>query len=118
MGGTRSRFLCSLSLQVWEYCLAHNIWIKAVYLPGSDNSRADSLSRDFTDHHDYFLSPSWFTVLHSHFDFCLNIDLFASRLSHRLPRYSSRLPDPAAEFIDAFLHPWSGNLYLFPPLYF
>ena len=116
MGGTRSRYLCSLSLQLWDYCLDHNIWVKAVYLPGSDNSRADTLSRHFSDSHDYFLSDYWFSVLHSHFDFCLDIDLFASRLLHHLPRYSSRLPDPSAEFVDAFSHPWSGNLYLFPPI--
>ena len=116
MGGTRSRFLCSLSLKIWKYCLDHNIWLKAVYLPGEENTRADSLSRQFLDNHDYFLSSQFFTCLNSLFDFCLDIDLFASRLHHHLPRYSSRLPDPSAEFIDAFSHPWSGNLYLFPPI--
>ena len=116
MGGTRSRYLCSLSLKIWNYCLDHNIWLKAVYLPGEENKRADSLSRQFQDSHDYFLSSDFFTCLHSHFDFCLDIDLFASRLHHHLPRYSSRLPDPSAEFIDAFSHPWSGRLYLFPPI--
>ena len=116
MGGTRSRYLCSLSLKLWDYCLVHNIWVRAVHLPGSNNSRADALSRTFSDNHDYYLSPFCFSILHSHFDFCLDIDLFASRISHRLPRYASRLPDPSAEFVDAFSHPWSGNLYLFPPL--
>ena len=116
MGGTRSRFLCSLSLRIWQYCLDHNIWIRAVYLPGADNTRADTLSREFLDNHDYSLSPAFFSSLHSHFDFSLDIDLFASRLHHHLPRYSSRLPDPSAEFIDAFSHPWLGHLYLFPPV--
>ena len=48
--------------------------------------------------------------------FCLDIDLFASRLHHHLPRYSSRLSDPNAEFVDAFSLTWSGHLYLFPPI--
>ena len=116
MGGTKSRNLCSLSLELWDYCLSHNIWLKAVYFRGTENFRADSLSRYFSDNHDYFLSPSWFSRLHSHLDFCLEIDLFASLLLHHLPRYSSRLPDPDAEFIDAFSLPWSGNIYLFPPI--
>ena len=116
MGGTKSRFLCALSLELWDYCLSHNIWLRAVYFQGSDNVRADELSRVFSDSHDYYLSPSWFSRLHSHFDFCLDIDLFASRIHHHLPRYSSRLPDPGAEFIDSFSLPWSGNVYLFPPI--
>ena len=116
MGGTKSRFLCSLTLEIWDYCLSHNIWLKASYLPGLDNVRADSLSRVFSDNHDYYLTSQWFTKLHSFFDFCLDIDLFASRLNHHLPRYSSHLPDPGAEFIDAFSSPWSGNVYLFPPI--
>ena len=116
MGGTRSRHLCNLSLELWDYCLSRNIWLKAVYFRGKDNVRADKLSRSFSDNHDYFLTPSWFSKLHSHLNLCLEIDLFASLLHHHLPRYSSRLPDPDTEFIDAFSLPWSGNIYLFPPI--
>ena len=116
MGGTRSRSLCSLALKLWDYCLSHNIWLRAVYLPGTENTNADELSRYFSDNHDYFLSSHYFSILHSHLDFCLDIDLFASRLHHHLPRYSSRLPDPSAERVDAFSFTWSGNLYIFPPI--
>jgi len=116
MGGTKSKFLCSLSLEIWDYCISHNIWLKAVYFRGSDNIRADTLSREFSDNHDYFLSPTWFSHLHSFLDFCLDIDLFADRLHHCLPRYVSRLPDPGAEIIDAFSFTWTGNVYLFPPI--
>ena len=116
MGGTKSKFLCSLSLEIWDYCISHNIWLKAVYFRGSENIRADTLSREFSDNHDYFLSPTWFSHLHSFLDFCLDIDLFADRLHHCLPRYVSRLPDPGAEIIDAFSFTWTGNVYLFPPI--
>ena len=116
MGGTKSKFLCNLSLEIWNYCISHNIWLKAVYFRGSENIRADTLSREFSDNHDYFLSPSWFSHLHSYLDFCLDIDLFADRLHHCLPRYVSRLPDPGAESIDAFSFTWTGNVYLFPPI--
>ena len=116
MGGTRSRNLCCLALELWDYCLSHNIWLRATYYCGTENVRADRLSRVFSDNHDYHLSSSWFTALHSHLDFCLDIDLFASRLHHHLPRFSSRLPDPEAEFVDAFSFAWSSNVYLFPPV--
>ena len=116
MGGTKSKYLCSLSLEIWDYCISHNIWLKAVYFRGTDNVRADSLSREFPDKHDYFLSPKWFSRLHSYLDFCLDIDLFADRLHHCLPRYVSRLPDPNSELTDAFSFTWTGNVYLFPPI--
>ena len=115
-GGTKSKSLCSLSLELWDYCNDHNIRLRAVYFRGSANSRADSLSRSFADNHDYYLSRNVFSSLISHIPVYLDIDLFASRLHHHLPRYSSLLPDPGAEFIDAFSLPWSGNLYLFPPI--
>ena len=116
MGGTRSKHLCAIALELWDYCLSHNIWLRAVYYCGSDNIRADRLSRVFSDDHDYHLSSSWFTILHSHLDFCLDIDVFASRIHHHLPRFSSRIPDPDAEFVDAFSFPWNESVYLFPPV--
>ena len=116
MGGTKSRFLCSLALEIWDYCLAHSIQLRAVYFRGTDNIHADHLSRFFTDNHDYHLSRVWFSKLNSHLDFCLNIDLFASRIHHHLPLYASRLPDPDAAFIDAFSFVWPNNVYIFPPI--
>ena len=115
-GGTKSKSLCLLSLRLWDYCLSHNIQLRAVYYRGPDNSRADSLSRFFSDNHDYFLSYAVFSSLLSRLNVSLDIDLFASRLNHLLPRYSSLLPDPGSEFVDAFSLPWAGNLYLFPPI--
>ena len=115
-GGTKSRVLCDLSLSLWDYCVSRNIQLRAVYYRGSDNVRADDLSRRFTDNHDYHLSEFWFSKLQSSLDFCLEIDLFASRIHHHLPVYSSRLPDPDAQFVDAFSIPWSGCVYLFPPI--
>ena len=116
MGGTRSKNLCHLALEIWDYCLSHNIRLMAVYYKGLDNVRADRLSRVFSDNHDYHLSTNWFSTLHSHLDFCLDIDVFASRIHHHLPRYSSRLPDPDAEYINAFSFTWSDHVYLFPPI--
>ena len=115
-GGTRSRKLCTLSLSLWDYCLSHNIQLRAVYHRGSDNVRADDLSRNFKDNHDYHLSAHWFRKLHARLDFCLEIDLFASRIHHHLPIYSSFLPDPGAKFIDAFSVHWPNSIYLFPPI--
>ena len=46
----------------------------------------------------------------------MNIDLFASRLNHKLPRYVSYNPDPQALAINAFTIKWINyNCYIFPP---
>lgn len=46
-----------------------------------------------------------------------NVDLFASRLNNKLPKYVSFLPDPTACAIDAFNMNLDGNIlyYSFPP---
>ena len=47
MGGTKSPVLARLALDLWEWCLHHNILIEAQYLPGVLNIRADRESRVF-----------------------------------------------------------------------
>ena len=46
-----------------------------------------------------------------------DIDLFASRLNHKVPKYASWKPDPLASFVDAFTLNWRefSNAYAFPP---
>ena len=47
--------------------------------------------------------------------FC--IDLFASRLNYKEPKYVSWKPDPLALFVDAFSRSWNdfNKFYAFPP---
>ena len=35
-----------LTKEIWEWCMARNIWISAFHIPGKDNSIADKLSRN------------------------------------------------------------------------
>ena len=62
-GGTKSPVLARLALDLWEWCLHHNILIEAQYLPGALNVRADRESRVFLHHHDWKLDPLLFTEL-------------------------------------------------------
>jgi hypothetical protein len=44
------------------------------------------------------------------------VDLFANRLNHLLPRYMSPCEDLGAEAVDALLSPWPRAIcYAFPP---
>ena len=48
-GGTRSRDLCHLALEMLEWCFSHQIELRAVHVPGVDNVLADFLSRQKID---------------------------------------------------------------------
>ena len=45
MGGVHSEYLCSLALEVWDWCLCQDLTISAEHLPGSMNQLADRESR-------------------------------------------------------------------------
>ncbi|KAH0621469.1 hypothetical protein JD844_022821 [Phrynosoma platyrhinos] len=55
-GGTKSPPLLQASLQVWNWCLAHNIVLQAIHLPGQENE-LDQLSRSADSCHEWRLHP-------------------------------------------------------------
>ena len=117
-GGTHST---ELSEEVWNIlnlCLAHNIQLLAKHIPGRFNTLADRMS-----HIDKPISTEWslnqeiankiFQIM----DFPL-IDLFATRLNHRLPLFVSPIPDQKALSIDALSMDWNPiHAYAFPPFH-
>ena len=115
-GGSCSARLCSLALKLWDFCIQRNIMIKAVHVPGKDNSKADALSRMPSNDHSYSLSQDVFNNIHSKLSFALNTDCFASRLNYKLPIYFSWNPDPLSSLTNAFSEKWPNNIYIFPPL--
>ena len=115
-GGTCSKLLCDISIEFWEFCIERNISVKAMYLPGVSNEKADELSRRSRSEHSYFLSFNSFLSLCDSLFFPLVIDCFASRLNCKLSKYISRFRDPYSSFVNAFSLPWSDNVYLFPPI--
>ena len=76
------------------------------HIPGVSNTVADSESRSLQDHSDWMLCPHVFQTISKAFG-PLEIDLFASRLTHQLPRFFSWRSDPLAEAVDAFQQDWS-----------
>jgi len=115
MGGTHSQLLSHLSKDLWDWCLEHNILVKAQHIPGVLNTEADRESRVFIDSSDWKLNPSLFQCLLQAWG-PLEIDLFASRLTYQLEQYVSWRPDPQALFTDAFSLDWNKyRAYAFPP---
>ena len=106
LGGTVSAQATKLARELWMWCLERQIHLTAQHLPGKDNVRADTESRQMKDRSDWMLNPSIFHSIVGTFPY-LEVDLFATRLTSQLPRFFSWRPDPLAEATDAFLQDWS-----------
>ena len=76
---------------------------------------ADKRSRIFKDNTEWMLNPQIFKNIVSRYG-VPDIDLFASRLNHQLPKYVSWEHDPGAVAVDAFSLHWGNTFfYAFPP---
>ena len=115
MGGSKSLELNCLAIKMWDWSIQRDNWISAVHLAGKLNIRADAQSRNFSDKHEWTLHGSVFEDILSQYPE-LNIDLFATRLNHKLPTYCSWKPDPGCSYIDAFSVNWGTySFYALPP---
>ena len=86
MGGSRSKECNSLARQIWLWCIENKIWVSATHIPGSKNVAADQESRSFHDNTEWSLNPAVFQQLCEKI-FLPEIDLFASRLNHKVQSY-------------------------------
>ena len=115
-GGMRSGSLCALLWRLLSWCHLRKMVLRVRHIPGCLNVIADKLSRhNQVIQTEWSLSPQVFHLLCSKWD-RPQIDLFATRFNHRLPKFVSPVPDPAAWAVDALSLSW-GNLdvYAFPP---
>ena len=115
IGGTHSPNLCLLSLKIWELAINNSIDLIASHIAGVTNTLADYLSRH-SKNHEYFLSSEAFEMILPLIPFKLDLDLFASSLNAKLPKYVSLFNDPQAIHLDAFSIFWPSNIYIFPPI--
>ena len=115
-GGTTSKALCDLALELWAFCIHRNLCIHATHIAGVSNDRADELSRRSVSDHSYYLLQDSFDDICASLSFPLVLDCFASRLNSKLPKFISRFMDPSSSLVDAFSLSWSDCVYLFPPI--
>ena len=115
-GGTRSWDMCAILWRTLTWCATRGIQLRARHIAGRLNVIADKLSR-----HNQIIGSEW--SLHKEvfqaICQCWNqplVDLFATKLNHKLPVYVSPLPDPQAWEVDALNIPWEGLVaYAYPP---
>lgn len=104
----------SISRDIWGFCQEKNLWLYAVHIAGVDNSEADHESR-IKANTEWELPQEVFNRLDDDLG-PFEIDLFASRLAHKLDKYASWIPDPFAAHIDAFSFDWKKyKCFAFPP---
>ena len=89
------------------WCHHYQIILKARHIPGCLNVVADPLSRsNQVQSTEWSLHPQVFQQICQKC-FTPHVDLFASRLNHKLPLYVSPVPDYHAWDIDALNLSWS-----------
>ena len=116
-GGTHSAEICALLWKIMTWCHRYQVTLKARHIPGCLNVMANLLSRsnqvqstEWSLHPQVFKQTclKWFTP---------HVDLFATRLNHKVPLYISPVPDQNAWVIDALNINWSGlTAYAYPPM--
>ena len=114
--GGRIENLHSLTKELWFWAQGKNLWLSAAHVPGVDNYEADKFSRNLHNDMEWKLKTNFFKEIENKFG-KIEIDLFASRMSHQKDRYVSFYPDKHAMTVDAFTFNWNNynNMYLFPP---
>ena len=105
-----------IARQIWQFARGEGLWLSAAHCPGVENIEADEASRVFDDKTEWALREDIFREIIVEFG-TPTIDLFASRLNHKVPRYCAWQPDPGAEWIDSFTRHWGAEplWYAFPP---
>ena len=114
-GGTHNKDLLGLSKQIWDYLQLKKITVTAVYLPGHVNVTADWESRNFQGKSNWKLFPKVFAKICPKLG-TPSIDLFSSRMSHKLPVYMAWKPDPECQANNAMYQSWAKIFpYAFAP---
>ena len=115
MGGTKRAELNKISKEIWEYLIGNKITLTAKYLTSSQNIQVDCESRHTKDSSEWKLCPQTFART-TQIMGKPSLDLFASRLSHQLPRYMSWKLDSCCMAVDVLQQKWTHMFpYAFSP---
>ena len=113
----KSGSLCAHLWRILSWCHHRGIVLRARHIPGHLNVIADKLSR-----HQQVIQTEWslsqkvFNLLCSKWG-RPQIDLFATRFNHKLPKFVSPVPDQAAWAVDSLSLHWEAlEVYAFPPV--
>ena len=115
-GGTRSTVMSDLTWEILHLLQQLQVRMVVRHIPSSRNVLADALSRTKPLPTEWSLNRVVFSALQALLP-DMTVDLFATRLNHRLDLFVSPCPDQRALAVDALSIPWDfqGIPYAFPP---
>ncbi len=115
-GGTKSRTLWSITLDMYGWMRRHRIIISAKHIPGRMNLLADQLSRDMkVNNLEWSLNSIVVEKLWNLWG-QPDIDLFANWMNTKCAYYMSYIFDDEAYCVNAFTTSWNDMFaYAFPP---
>ena len=101
MRGSKSRNCNDITREIMMWCMETQLYLSVSHIPGKLDTAADKASREFQNNNtEWSLDPTIFNELTSRWGEP-EIDMFASRLNHKLTSYEAWKPDPGAVAIDA-----------------
>ena len=86
MGTSHSGHLNKLCNEIWDWCIARNLWISAGHIAGKANVEADLESRQDQTITEWMLNTTLLSQSLKILQFAPDIDLFASRLNKSFAR--------------------------------
>ena len=92
----------SVTKQIWEFCIARNLWISAAYVPGVEDTAADEESRKKNLDAEWKLNPDILAQALDITDIKPGEDVFAARINTEFPEYASFRLDPTSKAVDSF----------------
>ena len=114
-GGTRSELLMALAEKIWTHCLQTGMTLNTAFVPSQFNP-ADPPSRQLNNQLEWSISQPAFDELDKRWG-PHHIDLFATHLNAKLPKYMSWKNEELAVAQNAMQQTWTGRgrLYICPP---
>jgi len=114
--GSMKKNLQSIAFSIFTLCMQECISIDIQWIPRSENTRADYLSK-MIDHEDWGVSDDFFAFIDNLWG-KHTIDRFASSMNCKTDRFNSLFWNPGSEAVDAFTQNWFGeNNWLVLPIY-
>jgi hypothetical protein len=102
-----------LCLELFWYCMEHDIDVLADWIPRDANVLADALSKA-SESYDWQLNPREFQALSRRWG-PFDVDLFASFTNHQVPKYFSHYYTPDTAGVNAFAQNWGRQCWCNPP---
>ena len=116
-GSTQSPWCNKFTAKIMNFLENRNLHLIVSYIRSENNTEADQASRVYQHDLEWSIPDDQFEKICQKWG-SPEIDLFASRLNHRVPKYCSWRPDPHAYAVDAFGIDWDefNLIYAFPPI--